>query len=171
MRIALSVSLAIAAAVAVTFLARDESPNSARDLTPPQSETQKPTAVEYTAANANAPSVITVTSKAAATIKKLVADQQLNGPVYLRVRVVPGGCMGFLHKLDLDREKYSDDDLFESAGVNVVVLKRQVEMLRGAEVDYGELDGKPGFKIENPNFKGNQPRNGLLRSKRKRITS
>ena len=49
---------------------------------------------------------ITLTEKAASEVKRIVGEQQTNGAapekVYLRMRVVGGGCSGFQHKLDLD---------------------------------------------------------------------
>ena len=51
---------------------------------------------------------ITVTEKAASEVKRILADQQQNGElpekIYLRMRVVGGGCSGFQHKLDLDTQ-------------------------------------------------------------------
>ena len=41
-----------------------------------------------------------------------------------------------------------------SGTLMVVVWNDQVEMLKGSEIDYGELDGKLGFKVKNPNFEG-----------------
>ncbi len=155
MKIALAICLAAAVVVAVALFDRHESPNGpTREFTATPSEAKFLKETEILVLNENESSVVTVTSRAASVIKKFIADSSHAGPVHLRVRVVPGGCMGFLHKLDLDSKVFPDDSLSESAGVRVVMLKRQVEMLRGAEVDYGKFDGEQGFKIENPNFKG-----------------
>src|SRR5262245_45165209 len=99
--------------------------------------------------------VIAVTPKAVESITQILKEQGIAETWYLRVRVVPGGCCGFMHKLDLDTEiSPSTDHIFESGGIKVVILKRQVEMLRGAKVDYGEDREKQGFIIKNPNFEG-----------------
>lgn len=100
------------------------------------------------------PPAVTVTPKAAAMIQQHTAELPKGSRLYLRVRVVPGGCQGFMHKLDLDSDVSADDHICESGGVGVVAFKRQLEMLRGTQVDFGEEDGKQGFKVENPNFKG-----------------
>jgi iron-sulfur cluster assembly accessory protein len=85
---------------------------------------------------------------------KLRKDGQ-TGPVYLRLRVLPGGCTGFMHKLDLDPvTSSSTDHVCDCGGINVVIWKSQVQMLRGAKVDYGEKDGRTGFIIQNPNIEG-----------------
>lgn len=98
--------------------------------------------------------VVTVTPKAAAMVRQYAAGQPGGEKLYLRIRVVPGGCQGFMQKLDLDPDVSPADQIWESEGVRVVVFRRQVEMLRGAVVDFGDADGKQGFTVENPNFKG-----------------
>jgi iron-sulfur cluster assembly protein len=103
----------------------------------------------------------TVTPKAAAEIRRITAAQEFTGTVYLRVRVVRGGCCGYLHKLDLDPVASAEDHVAESGGVKVVAHKRQVEMLRGSEVDFGRAGHQVGFKIRNPNFDGEGARKWL----------
>src|SRR5262249_46357729 len=97
---------------------------------------------------------ISLTAKAAATLHTIIANQGGIGKCVLRVRVVPGGCQGFMHKLDLDPNTSSEDHLCESRGIKVAIFKRQFDMLRGTEIDFGQENGKEGFKVENPNFKG-----------------
>ena len=49
---------------------------------------------------------ITLSPKASSEVKRIVTDQRTSGDfpekVYLRLRVVGGGCSGFQHKLDLE---------------------------------------------------------------------
>ena len=101
---------------------------------------------------------ITVTEKAANEVKRIIAEQQGNGgfpeKVYLRVRVVGGGCSGFQNKLDLDptfNEKL--DEAFEFHGVPVVVDKRSLMYLDNATVDFHDDLNARGFSINNPNAK------------------
>ena len=101
---------------------------------------------------------ITLTEKAAGEVRRIVSEQQSNGAapekVYLRMRVVGGGCSGFQHKLDLDpavNEKL--DDVFEQHGVPLVVDKRSAMYLDGAVVDYHDELNKRGFSISNPQAK------------------
>ena len=103
---------------------------------------------------------ITVTEKAANEVKRIIQEQQGSGSlpekIYLRVRVVGGGCSGFQNKLDLDpvvSEKL--DEVFEFHGVPVVVDRRSLMYLEGATVDYhSEELGRQGFSVTNPNAKG-----------------
>jgi iron-sulfur cluster assembly protein len=100
---------------------------------------------------------ITVTEKAAAEVKRIIAEQPSGTTpekIYLRLRVVGGGCSGFQHKLDLDpqiNEKL--DDVFEFHGVPVVIDRRSLMYLAGATVDYHDDLNRRGFSITNPNAK------------------
>jgi iron-sulfur cluster insertion protein len=101
---------------------------------------------------------ITVTEKAASEVKRIIGEQQTSGSfpekVYLRLRVVGGGCSGFQHKLDLDpavSEKL--DEIFEFHGVPVVVDKRSLMYLGDAQVDFHDDLNRRGFSITNPNAK------------------
>ena len=101
---------------------------------------------------------ITVTEKAAAEVKRILDEQQTQGglpeKVYLRMRVVGGGCSGFQHKLDLDPQ-VSDklDEVFEFHGVPVVIDKRSLMYLDGVVVDFHDDLNKRGFSISNPQAK------------------
>jgi iron-sulfur cluster assembly protein len=101
---------------------------------------------------------ITLTEKAAGEVKRIVAEQQNTGAapekVYLRMRVVGGGCSGFQHKLDLDpviNDKL--DEVFDMHGVPVVVDKRSLMYLGDATVDFHDEITRRGFSITNPSAK------------------
>lgn len=96
-------------------------------------------------------SVITLTEKAAAEVKRRM-EQQEEGTM-LRLGVAGGGCAGFSYQLAFDRQ-YDDsaDDKFECHGVDVVVDRKSGLFLEGTVVDYHDgLQGGSGFSIENPN--------------------
>ncbi len=97
---------------------------------------------------------ITLTEKAASEVRRIAAEQAAATPLYLRIRVVGGGCSGFQHKLDLDEtvnEKL--DDTFELHGVNVVIDKRSMLYLDGVTVDFHDDLNKRGFSVSNPSAK------------------
>jgi len=101
---------------------------------------------------------ITVTEKAANEVRRIIQEQRQVGElpekVYLRMRVVGGGCSGFQHKLDLDpqiNEKL--DEVFDFHGVPVVVDKRSLMYLSDAQVDFHDDLNRRGFSITNPNAK------------------
>jgi len=101
---------------------------------------------------------ISVTEKAAAEVRRILADQggaaDVPEKVYLRMRVVGGGCSGFQHKLDLDPQVNEKlDEVFEFHGVPVVVDKRSLMYLSDAVVDFHDDLNKRGFSISNPSAK------------------
>lgn len=105
-----------------------------------------------------APAVkINLTEKAAAEVKRISADQAEAGSpekLYLRVRVVGGGCSGFQHKLDLDPQVNPKlDDVFQLHDVDVVVDKRSLLYLDGVTIDFHNDLNKRGFSISNPSAK------------------
>ena len=101
---------------------------------------------------------ITLTEKAAEEVKRIIAEQKQseNAPenIYLRMRVVGGGCSGFQNKLDLDptmNEKL--DECFEMYGVPVIVDKRSLMYLSDVTVDFHDDLNRRGFSISNPSAK------------------
>ena len=109
-------------------------------------------------APAETTSPVNLTEKAAIKVKQIIADEQAKGSapekIYLRVRVVGGGCSGFQHKLDLDPNMNAKlDDVFELHGVSIVVDKRSSMYLGGVQVDYHDELHRSGFSVSNPNAK------------------
>jgi|SRR6516164_5901439 iron-sulfur cluster assembly protein len=97
---------------------------------------------------------ITVTEKAANEVKRIIAEQHSNEKLYLRMRVVGGGCSGFQYRLDLDKEANPKlDEVFEFHGIPLVVDKRSLMYLSEATVDHHDELNKRGFSITNPSAK------------------
>ena len=101
---------------------------------------------------------ITVSEKAASEVKRIISEQQATGEmpekIYLRLRVVGGGCSGFQHKLDLDPQVNPKlDEVFQFHGVDVVVDKRSLLYLGGVTVDFHNDLNRRGFSISNPSAK------------------
>jgi|SRR6516162_5174720 len=101
---------------------------------------------------------ITLTEKAATEVRRIIGDQQQAGAapdkLYLRMRVVGGGCSGFQHKLDLDTTVNDKlDKLFTLHGVEVVVDKRSLMYLSDLTVDFHDDLNRRGFSISNPSAK------------------
>ena len=101
---------------------------------------------------------ITVTEKAANEVKRIIDEQRKDGElpekIYLRMRVVGGGCSGFQHKLDLDpvvNDKL--DEVYEFHGVPLVVDKRSLMYLSDVTVDFHDDLNRRGFSINNPSAK------------------
>lgn len=102
---------------------------------------------------------VILSEKAASKVKEIISEGQKNGSLphdkmYLRLRVVGGGCSGFQHKLDLDPEiKEKIDEVFDLHGVSVVIDKKSLLYLAGANVDYHDELHRSGFSISNPQAK------------------
>src|SRR4029453_5380572 len=100
---------------------------------------------------------ITLTEKAASEVKRIISDQQQNGThekIYLRLRVVGGGCSGFQHKLYLDPQVNDKiDDVVEHHGLPIVVDRRSLMYLDNATVDFHDEINRRGFSISNPSAK------------------
>jgi len=101
---------------------------------------------------------ITVTEKAASEVKRIIQDQQgqegAPEKIYLRMRVVGGGCSGYQHKLDLDPViNPKIDEEFEYHGVPVVIDKRSLMYLDGVTVDFHDDLNRRGFSVTNPQAK------------------
>jgi iron-sulfur cluster assembly accessory protein len=100
---------------------------------------------------------VNLTDKAAAEVRRIMEEQKGAGvadKLYLRLRVVGGGCSGFQHKLDLDPAVNPKlDEVFEMHGVEVVIDKRSLLYLSGVTVDYHDDLNKRGFSISNPSAK------------------
>ena len=101
---------------------------------------------------------ITLTEKAAGEVRRIITEQKGTGEapekLFLRMRVVGGGCSGFQHKLDLDLNVNPKiDEVFEEHGVPVVVDKRSLMYLENAVVDFHDDLNRRGFSINNPSAK------------------
>lgn len=97
-------------------------------------------------------STITITPRAA---KKYLAILEEEGKVGWGMRFAErmAGCSGFEYVLDYSEKALDDDQIFESAGIQIHVEKKMVPRLIGSEIDF--IDGLQGagFKISNPNVR------------------
>jgi iron-sulfur cluster assembly protein len=102
---------------------------------------------------------IVITEKAANKVKEIITEGQASGQLppeklYLRLRVVGGGCSGFQHRIDLDPDvKEKKDEVFEINGVSVVIDKSSLLYMGDAQVDYHDELHRSGFSISNPSAK------------------
>jgi iron-sulfur cluster assembly protein len=96
------------------------------------------------------PSVITLTERAAAHIKDIIAraDRPIAG---VRVGVRNGGCAGMSYTMEYASEREPLDELVEDKGVTVLVDAKAVLFLLGTEMDYEVDKLRAGFVFRNPN--------------------
>jgi iron-sulfur cluster assembly protein len=94
--------------------------------------------------------MITVTDKAAAKAKSILADKGVENGA-LRVFVVGGGCSGYQYGMAIARNREDDDIAIDVGGLTILVDAESAPLIDGAEVDYVEDIMKSGFTIFNPN--------------------
>jgi iron-sulfur cluster assembly protein/iron-sulfur cluster insertion protein len=97
------------------------------------------------------PSSITLTDIATGKIAELLADETASDSLALRVAVKPGGCSGYSYDMFFDTEIASDDLVWTSGVVKVVVDPESAELIKGATLDYNDGLQGAGFHITNPN--------------------
>lgn len=71
----------------------------------------------------------------------------------IRLGVKTSGCSGMAYKLEFVDQTESEDLVFESHGVNVVIDPKSLAYLDGTELDFVKEGLNEGFKFNNPNVK------------------
>ncbi|MEM7175494.1 MAG: iron-sulfur cluster assembly accessory protein [Chlamydiota bacterium] len=98
-------------------------------------------------------STITMTQRAAERFRAILKQKKKEGWA-LRFEDKPGGCGGFEYVLDFSQFPNSDDQVFESCGVEIHVKKSFLPRLIGSQIDYLEGLMGTGFKVTNSRVKG-----------------
>ncbi|MEC5396822.1 iron-sulfur cluster assembly protein IscA [Uliginosibacterium sp. H1] len=73
--------------------------------------------------------------------------------VGIRLGVKTSGCSGMAYKLEYADEQATDDLIFESHGVKVLVDPKSLPYIDGTELDFVREGLNEGFKFNNPNVK------------------
>jgi iron-sulfur cluster assembly protein len=92
-------------------------------------------------------SPIQLTASAVEEVKKLL--QGATEAPYLRVGVKGGGCSGVAYMLGFDAIM-EDDDIFDIAGIPVIMKKAHGMYLMGMEIDFQQGTAATGFVFRNP---------------------
>lgn len=93
---------------------------------------------------------ITITSGAVKELNKIKENAEIPDEYGLRVGVKGGGCSGFSYILGFDEVK-PQDDVYEIAGLRVIMQKSHGIYLLGMEIDWVEGLNNRGFSFNNPN--------------------
>ena len=94
---------------------------------------------------------ITMTEAAAKHVGKALT--QRGKGIGLRLGVRTAGCSGMAYKLEYVDELNSEDLVFESNGVKIVIDPKSLAYLDGTELDFTREGLNEGFKFNNPNVK------------------
>lgn len=95
---------------------------------------------------------VTLTESAAQRVETML-EKRGHG-VGLKLATKVSGCAGFSYVVDYADEIGSDDEVFESHGIKVIVPKKCLEQVDGMELDYvKESLLNEGFEFNNPKVK------------------
>lgn len=94
---------------------------------------------------------ISLTAAAITKVAELIAGEETDETLALRVAVKPGGCSGFNYDMFFDSEFADDDIVSEFSGVKVVVDEASADLLTGSTLDFADGLQGAGFHITNPN--------------------
>jgi iron-sulfur cluster assembly protein len=95
---------------------------------------------------------ISITETAAAHVRKSL-DKRGKGEG-LRLGVRTAGCSGMAYVIEFADSVNPGEQVFESHGVRLIVDPKSLVYLDGTVLDYKKEGLNEGFKIENPNVKG-----------------
>ncbi len=94
--------------------------------------------------------MITITESAVSqilTMKEAEGDDSL----MLRFGVKGGGCSGLSYGMGFDNQKTEDDELHRINGLDVLIDKDSVPIVKDVTIDYKQNMMGGGFTIDNPN--------------------
>ncbi|MEN9945953.1 MAG: iron-sulfur cluster assembly protein IscA [Pseudomonadota bacterium] len=94
---------------------------------------------------------ISATIEAASRVKNFI-NKRGKG-LGLRLGVKTSGCSGLAYKLEFVDQTNTDDVVFESNGITIVVDNKSLQYLDGTVLDYTREGLQEGFKFTNPNVK------------------
>jgi len=94
---------------------------------------------------------ITLTEKAAQHVSKFLVRRGKGLGLRLGVRTT--GCLGLAYKLEYVDALATEDQVFESHGVKVIVDPKSLAYIDGTELDFAREGLNEGFKFNNPNVK------------------
>ncbi|HEX6861122.1 MAG TPA: iron-sulfur cluster assembly accessory protein [Caulobacteraceae bacterium] len=96
------------------------------------------------------PKVVTLTDRAAARVKEIMAKAD-NSYMGLRVGVKNGGCAGQEYVLEYAEAANPLDEVVEDKGVTILIDPKAVLFLIGTEIDYETTRLAAKFVFRNPN--------------------
>jgi len=94
---------------------------------------------------------ISMTPRAATHVRRML--EKRGGGLGLKLGVKKTGCSGFAYALDYADETGSDDVVFDSQELKIVVPKQALALIDGTEVDYVSEGLNQMFRFSNPNMK------------------
>lgn len=99
--------------------------------------------------------MISLTDKAVAEVKRIIAEQDLEGSeTFLRLGVSGGGCSGFSYVMTFDQTDKEGDLVSDYDGLKVVLDGEAEPYIDNTVLDFNDDVTKRGFVFNNPNASG-----------------
>jgi len=95
--------------------------------------------------------VVSITPAAAAVVRDLLKQRNLDDSYALRIYVSGRGCGGFEYGMGLENKPGQTDSTFDCEGLKIIVDENSLEFMRGATIDFIDDERGKGFLVENPN--------------------
>lgn len=92
--------------------------------------------------------MIELTAAAAQEIKRLQNSRQQN-ETYFRIRIKTGGCSGLYYDLELSEQPKTNDHIYESQSITILVDEMSHYYLQNLKIDYAEDLMGGGFRFHN----------------------
>ena len=94
---------------------------------------------------------LSMTEKAAKHIQKSLINRGKG--IGLRLAVKTTGCSGMAYVMEFVDQLGTEDQVFESQGVKLIIDPKSLVYIDGTELDYVREGLNEGFKFNNPNVK------------------
>ncbi len=94
---------------------------------------------------------VTLSESAAKHVANFIAKRGKG--LGIRLGVKTSGCSGMAYVLEFVDEALTEDVVFDSHGVKVIVDPKSLVYLEGTELDFVREGLNEGFKFNNPNVK------------------
>jgi iron-sulfur cluster assembly accessory protein len=95
---------------------------------------------------------VSLTPAAAAVVRDLLKQRNLDESYALRVYISGRGCSGFEYGMGFESKPSETDSTFESEGLKIVVDEVSMQNLPGATIDFIDDARGKGFLVDNPNM-------------------
>lgn len=94
---------------------------------------------------------LSLTEKAATHIQKSLINRGKG--IGLRLAVKTTGCSGMAYVMEFVDQLETEDQVFDSQGVKLIIDPKSLVYIDGTELDYVREGLNEGFKFNNPNVK------------------
>lgn len=94
---------------------------------------------------------VTLSETAADRVKRFLSDRGTG--IGIRLAVKSTGCSGFAYVVDFADEVGSQDHVYDSNGIKVVVDSKSLPYVDGTKIDFARQGLSESFQFHNPNVK------------------